>query len=52
MVIKGLVTSQETRNFVDRFPFLICKTNEKVSLQELSFGTKGERRSQRKQVRL
>ena len=33
----------------ERFAFLIWETKEKVSLQEESLGTKGERRSQRKQ---
>ena len=45
--VKRLVTSQETRDILERLAFLIWETKEKVSLQEQSLGTKGERRSQR-----
>ena len=45
ILVKILVTSYETRNFLERFAFLVWETKEKVSLQEYSLGTKGERRS-------
>ena len=32
--VKRLVTSYETRNFLEIFAFLIWETKEKVSLQE------------------
>ena len=51
ILVKGLVTSKETRNFPERFTFLIWETKEKVSLQDWSLETKGERTSQRKWVR-
>ena len=34
ILVKRLVTSKETRNFLERFVFLIWETKEKVSLQE------------------
>ena len=33
-LVKRLITSYETRNFFERFAFLIWETKEKVSLQE------------------
>ena len=33
-LVKGLVTSYETKNFLERFAFLIWERKEKVSLQE------------------
>ena len=45
-------TSYMVENFLERFGFFILETKEKVSLQEQSSGTKGERISQRKQTRL
>ena len=52
ILVKRLVTSKETRYFLERLPFLIWETKQKVSLQEQSLGTEGERRSQRKWARL
>ena len=52
ILVKRQVTLQETGNFLERFAFLIWETNEKVSLQEQSLGTKGETRPQRKRARL
>ena len=40
------------KKFLERFALLISERKEKVSLQEKSLGTKGERRSQRKRTRL
>ena len=34
ILVKRVVTSQKTRNFLERFEFLIWETKEKVSLQE------------------
>ena len=34
ILVKRLVTSYETRNFLQRFALLIWETKEKVSLQE------------------
>ena len=34
ILVKILVTSQKTRNFLERFPFLIWEAREKLSLQE------------------
>ena len=34
MLVKRLVASKETRNFLERFVFLIWETKEKVSLKE------------------
>ena len=34
ILVQGLVTSKETRNFPERFTFLIWETKEKVSLQD------------------
>ena len=34
ILVKRLVTSWETRNFLERFAFLIWETKEKVSLQD------------------
>ena len=34
VLVKRLVTSLETRNFLERFAFSIWETKEKVSLQE------------------
>ena len=34
ILVKRVVTSQETINFLERFDFLIWETKEKVSLQE------------------
>ena len=34
ILVKRLVTSQETRNVLEKFAFLIWETKEKVSLQE------------------
>ena len=34
MLMKRLVTAQETRNFLERFAFLIWETKEKISLHE------------------
>ena len=45
--------SKEVKNtFLERLAFLTGEIKEKVSLQELSLGTKGERRSQRKRAGL
>ena len=52
ILVKRLVTSYETRNFLERFAFLIWETKEKVPLQEKSLETNGERRSQTKRARL
>ena len=52
ILVKRLVTSYETRNILEIFAFLIWGRKEKLSLPEESLGTKGERRSQRKRVRL
>ena len=34
ILVKRLVTSYETRNFLERFAFLIWETKEKVTLQD------------------
>ena len=34
ILVKRLVTSSETKHFLERFAFLIWETKEKVSLQE------------------
>ena len=34
ILVKRLVTSEETRNYLGRFAFLIWEAKEKVSLQE------------------
>ena len=34
ILVKGLVTSYETKDFLGRFAFLIWERKEKVSLQE------------------
>ena len=34
ILVKRLVTSYETRKFLERFTFLIWETKEKVSLQK------------------
>ena len=34
ILVKRLVTSYETRNFLERFAFLIWETKEKVILQD------------------
>ena len=39
-LVKRLVTLYETRNFLERFAFLIWETKEKFSLQEYSLGLK------------
>ena len=52
ILVKRLVTSLETRTFLETFAFLIYETKEKVSFHEKSLGTKGERRLQRKWTRL
>ena len=52
ILVKRLVTSWETKTFLERFAFLIWETKEKVSLQKWSLGTKGERRWHRKRARI
>ena len=52
ILVKRLVTSWVTKIFLERFAFLIWETKEKVSLQEWSLVTKGERRWQRKRARI
>ena len=52
ILVKRLVKSWETINFLKRLAFLIWETKEKVSLQQKLLGNKGERRSQRKQAKL
>ena len=47
---KGCLWKTELENL--ETAFLIWEKNKKVPLQELSLGTKGERRSQRKWARL
>ena len=34
ILVKRLVTSYETRNFLERFAFFIWETKEKVTLQD------------------
>ena len=42
MLVKRLVTSEEARDFMERFTFLNWEAKEKVSQQDLSLGSKGK----------